>query len=311
MQSFAQLEKLYREKDAKILFSQAATKIFFATDGEEALAISRMVGTTTVKETVNASGGLSNRESPAPLLDVADIANLERDGEYLALTTVGPMKIKKVPTWDIYKLAMERECLPRPKIMVDDDLEKEHPEKDRPPEWIQKNQPVFEDKTMKPPVTERSAGVTGQHNDKRNGAGKKENNSWERIEENIKRNGKKDKPEVSQKQEYPPKQGKAENTGKDPNISCAAFRIELERRLLKIASKHDPQIEKRRMTAGELLEWMRQENLLPPWEGGLIREFIKTLNKGVHGRMIDGRIVEWIDSVGPGLLKALDMRLAE
>jgi hypothetical protein len=65
------------------------------------------------------------------------------------------------------------------------------------------------------------------------------------------------------------------------------------------------------MTAGELLEWMRQENLLPPWEGGLIREFIKTLNKGVHGRMIDGRIVEWIDSVGPGLLKALDMRLAE
>ncbi|HEY4832755.1 MAG TPA: TraM recognition domain-containing protein, partial [Waddliaceae bacterium] len=131
VQSMAQLEKLYREKDAKILFSQAATKIFFATDGEEALSLSRMLGNTTVKESVNASGGLSNRESPSPLLDIADIANLESDGEYLAITTAGPIKLKKLAIWDAYKSALECPCPECPQVVVNEELEIAHTDNEK------------------------------------------------------------------------------------------------------------------------------------------------------------------------------------
>lgn len=306
VQSMAQLEKLYKEKDAKILFSQAATKIFFAADGDDASVISKMLGNTTVKERVNANGSLSNRESPAPLLDVADISGLEKTDEFLALTPAGPIRLKKTSTWDTYKYAMERECRQRPRIIVNDDLEAKNTDNREQPKVKDNKPPTDKDESTR-------AGWTGAAKKTDNSYGSKnkekdtDGSHWERIERDRKARANRAESQPKPAAEIKAPEGKVEDI-KDPNISCAAFRIALEKRLLKLAGKAKPEIEKSRMTVGELLEWIRQENLLPPWETGLIREFIKTLNKGVHGRLVDAGFIDWIKKVGPGVIEILDKR---
>ncbi len=305
VQSMAQLEKLYREKDAKILFSQAATKIFFATDGDEALVLSRMLGNTTVKESVNASGGLSNRESPSPLLDVADIANLERDGEYLVITTAGPIKLKKLPIWNIYQDAMERPCPERQAVVVNEELEIANVDNEPPVIQVPKQKPANNERqngqAHRPKNPHRPSGnLNNDHN-------KTKDNYWSRFEESARAAS-----SNHQEGDIPqtPSDGKPINNQSDLNVNCAVFRIELEKRLLKIAAVYDPEIEKKRMTAGALLELVRQQNLLSAWESGFVREFIKTLNKGVHGRSVDPEFMQWISNVGPQVIEALDKRIS-
>ncbi len=136
IQDPVQLEDVYRERPARILFGQPRTKIFFPTsDDRTAFRISRMLGTTTQREPLSPAGQLSNRESPVPLMDPTDFMNLEIERKYVALTTAPPVKLDPLNYWQHYKDPTDREPPDTPEIPVDDDLEQVCSEARRPPDW--------------------------------------------------------------------------------------------------------------------------------------------------------------------------------
>ncbi len=119
IQDPVQLERVYREKDARILFGQPRTKIFFApADDLVALRLSKMLGIKTEKEDVSASGQLSNREIPRPLMDVSELMQLEREQKYICSTATETMKLEPIKPWELYKEAINCPIPERPVIMV-------------------------------------------------------------------------------------------------------------------------------------------------------------------------------------------------
>lgn len=79
VQDLIQMEDVYREKQAQILWSQPRTKIFFPpADDRMAERISKMLGMMTDKEMVAVSAQLSAREMPRPLIAASDLMFLKR-----------------------------------------------------------------------------------------------------------------------------------------------------------------------------------------------------------------------------------------
>jgi len=110
VQDIIQMEAVYREKQAQILWSQPRTKIFFPpADDRMAERISKMLGTSTEKEVVGVSGQLSNRESPRPLIAPSDLMFLEREDKYVLLSTTYPTKLDRLRSWVDYAEAVKRE----------------------------------------------------------------------------------------------------------------------------------------------------------------------------------------------------------
>lgn len=138
IQDPVQLEKVYRDKDAKIIFSQPRTKIFFApADDYLANRISKMLGMTTDREVVSATGQLSNKETPRPLMDVNDIMNLEKSDEYLVLSQIDPLRLNKLNSWEMYPDELEFDPPTIPILEVDEDLERAEREDEKPPSWAE------------------------------------------------------------------------------------------------------------------------------------------------------------------------------
>lgn len=149
IQDPVQLERIYKEKDARILFGQPRTKIFFSpADDQVALRLTKMLGTTTVTESVTASGQLSNREAPKPLLDVFELMQLERNNAYISLGATETIKLEPIKSWDEHKTAIECPVPVRDKLSIDDDLERECLEAEEPPTWFYKGAGV----PSKPPA---------------------------------------------------------------------------------------------------------------------------------------------------------------
>ena len=123
IQDPVQLERVYREKDARILFGQPRTKIFFApADDLVALRLSKMLGTKTEKEDVSASGQLSNREMPRPLMDASELMQLEREQKYICSTATETIKLASIKPWEQYKEAISYPAPERPTINVKENL---------------------------------------------------------------------------------------------------------------------------------------------------------------------------------------------
>lgn len=100
VQDLAQLEYLYKDKMAQILWSQPRTKILFPpADDRMADRISRMLGNETQQEAVSASGQLSSRQFPRPLIDGAELMRLEKDGDYLIVSNTNPIKAGRIRSW--------------------------------------------------------------------------------------------------------------------------------------------------------------------------------------------------------------------
>jgi type IV secretory pathway TraG/TraD family ATPase VirD4 len=120
IQDPVQLERVYKERDARILFGQPRTKIFFApADDQVAFRISRMLGTTTIKESVNASGQLSDRELPRPLLDVFELMQLERASQYICSASTETLKLAPILSWNVYKEALGCRPPERPILKIE------------------------------------------------------------------------------------------------------------------------------------------------------------------------------------------------
>ncbi|MBS2010567.1 MAG: type IV secretory system conjugative DNA transfer family protein [Cyanobacteria bacterium SZAS TMP-1] len=123
VQDLIQMEAVYREKQAQILWSQPRTKIFFPpADDRMAERVSKMLGTTTDREAVGVSAQLSARESPRPLLSPSDLMFLEREGKYVLLSTTYPVKLDRVRSWVDYAEAVKREppLIPVVKVCSED-----------------------------------------------------------------------------------------------------------------------------------------------------------------------------------------------
>lgn len=100
VQDLAQLEYLYKDKLAQIIWSQPRTKVLFPpADDRMAERISKMLGQETEQEVVAASGHLSNRQFPRPLIDAADLLKLEKDGQYLVVSSTYPVRASRMKSW--------------------------------------------------------------------------------------------------------------------------------------------------------------------------------------------------------------------
>jgi hypothetical protein len=95
---------------------------------------------------------------------------------------------------------------------------------------------------------------------------------------------------------------------KDPNLALAGLRIELEKRLVKLARSKG--IEPRSYGLGQLLRLLAKEKILTDEEQSVLADMGGLLNSAVHGATVDSRAAEWAMNVGPRLLASLDQRTA-
>lgn len=91
----------------------------------------------------------------------------------------------------------------------------------------------------------------------------------------------------------------------DPNLALAGLRIELERRLRKVAERHG--IVANRHGVGVLLRDLQSHNLLSREQSSILADLLPSLNAAVHGARVDPRASAWAVEVGPRLLAGLDL----
>jgi len=90
----------------------------------------------------------------------------------------------------------------------------------------------------------------------------------------------------------------------DPNLALAGLRIEIEKRLVKLAeSRH---IEFRNRGLGQLLRVLVDRQVLDPQARSVLADMTGLLNSAVHGATVDPRATDWAINIGPRLLTALD-----
>lgn len=92
----------------------------------------------------------------------------------------------------------------------------------------------------------------------------------------------------------------------DPNLALAGLRIELERRLRKIAEQNG--ISARQRGVGLLMRDLQARNLLTREQSSILADLMPSLNAAVHGAQVDPRASAWASEVGPQLLAGLEMR---
>jgi hypothetical protein len=90
----------------------------------------------------------------------------------------------------------------------------------------------------------------------------------------------------------------------DPNLALAGLRIEIEKRLLKLAERRN--IEVRNQGVGQLLRLLSQRQVLTSEASAILADMTGLLNSAVHGARVEPQAAEWALNVGPRILKALD-----
>ena len=96
----------------------------------------------------------------------------------------------------------------------------------------------------------------------------------------------------------------------DPHIALAGLRIELERRLRRLAKLKGLDVEKRpgsiRMLAGVL----GSSGLITDQQVQALSGMAGTLDRAVHARSVDAEAADWALTVGPTVLASLDQRIS-
>lgn len=91
---------------------------------------------------------------------------------------------------------------------------------------------------------------------------------------------------------------------RDPNLALAGLRIEIERRLLRLAEQH--QIPLRSRGISTILRELDRQGVLTAEQRSVLSDMVALLNSAVHGAEVDRRASEWAMQIGPGLLQSLD-----
>lgn len=96
-------------------------------------------------------------------------------------------------------------------------------------------------------------------------------------------------------------------TQDDPNLALAGLRIEIEKRLKKLAELNN--IGTKMQGMARVLDMLSKKQLINLQEKSVISDMIGLLNAAVHGARVDKHAAEWAIDIGPRILKSLDDRL--
>jgi hypothetical protein len=93
----------------------------------------------------------------------------------------------------------------------------------------------------------------------------------------------------------------------DPNLALAGLRIEIEKRLKKLAQRNGIGTEYQGI--GNMLRNLGNGNALTDREVDAIDGILELLNNAVHGARVDAKTANWVLDFGPRILKSLDQRM--
>lgn len=96
---------------------------------------------------------------------------------------------------------------------------------------------------------------------------------------------------------------------RDPNLALAGLRIELEKRLVRLAEVHGVGTAMQGM--GRLLRELARRKILADDEESVLSDLVHLLDAAVHGAAVDPRATEWAMDVGPQLIQSFEEKLAE
>jgi len=93
----------------------------------------------------------------------------------------------------------------------------------------------------------------------------------------------------------------------DPNLAIAMLRVQIERRLRKIAEdcKLEPEPRGRPRTLGPLIDALAAHEAIPREAIILLRDLLPVMNEAVHGVEVGSRGAEFALSYGPRILSLL------
>jgi len=95
---------------------------------------------------------------------------------------------------------------------------------------------------------------------------------------------------------------------RDPNLALAGLRIELEKRLVRLAEANG--IGTAMQGMGRLLGELARRGILSEDEESVLSDLVHLLNAAVHGASVDPRATEWAMDVGPLLIQSFEEKLA-
>lgn len=96
---------------------------------------------------------------------------------------------------------------------------------------------------------------------------------------------------------------------RDPNLALAGLRIELEKRLVRLAEVNG--ISTAMQGMGRLLRSLASRGILSEDEESVLSDLVHLLNAAVHGASVDPRATEWAMDVGPLLIQSFEEKLAQ
>ncbi len=94
----------------------------------------------------------------------------------------------------------------------------------------------------------------------------------------------------------------------DMNLSLAGLRIEIEKRLKRLAEMND--IGTKNQGLGRLLQMLSDKELIGLREESVLKDMTSLLNNAVHGQKVDKKAFDWAMEYGIPILKALDRKIA-
>lgn len=93
----------------------------------------------------------------------------------------------------------------------------------------------------------------------------------------------------------------------DANLALAGLRIEIERRLGKLAEGAN--LGSSKLSIGRLLRLLGERGILTREQQSVLADMVGLLNSAAHGAVADQQSAHWALSVGPRLLATLDKRI--
>lgn len=115
------------------------------------------------------------------------------------------------------------------------------------------------------------------------------------------------KPASNKKAKKNPELSYQQISSEDPNLALAGLRIEIERRLLKIAESHG--LDVRKVGVGSIARSLKDADLLSGEEYSALLDIVVLLNSAVHGHTVDANGANWAFETGNQLLQALEEKI--
>ena len=90
----------------------------------------------------------------------------------------------------------------------------------------------------------------------------------------------------------------------DPNLALVGFRIEIEKRLLKIAENNGVEINRRSLAY--IVRALKDRGVLSNETVSGLMDLIALGNRAAHGAKVEPEAAGWVLDVGPSILESLD-----